>query len=247
MEIPQEYYADKSNGRVFAKDLIEKDLFANPEQYIKVTPNSKERPKSTDVPSLLDAIEFAAIKHKKQRRKNKDQDPYIIHPIGVANLISKVGQVNDVNVLIAAVLHDTVEDTKTTFEEIEQKFNTKIANIVREVTDDKKLDKVERKKLQIIHASNVSYEAKLVKLADKLHNMTSLLTDPPAAWSWEIIQGYFVWSKFVVDALKGTNTGLETELAKVFAGKFICDGLEYPALPIHKTLNEDLSDYYKLL
>ena len=95
------------------------------------------------------ATDFAARKHKDQRRKDAEQTPYINHPIGVAQILSKEGSVTDVDVLIGALLHDTVEDTECTFEEIEELFGSRVRNIVAEVTDDKNLEKMERKRLQV--------------------------------------------------------------------------------------------------
>ena len=100
---------------------------------------------------ILHAVHFAADKHRDQRRKGVEASPYINHPIQVAELIARVGDVDDVTVLIAAVLHDTVEDTETTFEELEEVFGPKVRDLVAEVTDDKSLPKAKRKKLQIKH------------------------------------------------------------------------------------------------
>lgn len=102
-----------------------------------------------DMDRLVAATDFAAIKHKDQRRKDSDQTPYINHPIGVAQILSKEGSVTDVDVLIGALLHDTVEDTECSFEEIEKEFGSRVKSIVAEVTDDKNLEKMERKRLQI--------------------------------------------------------------------------------------------------
>lgn len=168
---------------------------------------------------LIDAIYFAAEKHKDQRRKNEKQTPYINHPLHVMCILSDNG-VTDVDVLISAVLHDTVEDTDTSFEELEQKFGSRVASIVRECSDNKSLDKVERKKLQLEHAANASLEAKLVKMADKYSNLTDLHQSPPKTWSKEEIVGYSVWAFEVCKRLYGLsdplNYGLESNLKKVF-------------------------------
>lgn len=150
------------------------------------------------------------------------------------------------NILSAAVLHDTVEDTKTTKEELIENFGEKIAELVMKVTDDKSLPKVERKKFQIKHALEIGPEAGTVKLADKLHNLSSMLNDAPPTWSVGIIQGYFVWAKHVIDGLKGTNAGLEKALDKVFASEFEKDGKKYPCLP-NKPLDIALNEYFELL
>ena len=120
------------------------------------------------------------------------------------------------NVLRAALLHDTVEDTDTSFEELEEKFGRTVTNIVREVTDDKSLPKEERKRLQIVHASQRSHEAKLVKLADKLYNLRDLCESCPVGWTSQRKQEYFKWAKQVVDCLQGTCPPLEKELNAIF-------------------------------
>lgn len=120
------------------------------------------------------------------------------------------------NAIQAAILHDTVEDTDTTFEEIEREFGTQIRNIVAEVTDDKSLPKQTRKQRQIEHAATSSYEAKLVKLADKLYNLRDLERAAPVGWSGERVKEYFVWAKRVVDGLRGTNKEMEEKLNEIF-------------------------------
>ena len=188
---------------------------------------------------------FAAEAHKGQHRKS-DNSPYVNHPLGVANMIVVLGNVTNENVVAAAMLHDTIEDTKITEQDILTHFGETIAHIVLEVTDDKSLPQVTRKKFQIDHAHAKSYEAKLVKLADKLHNLTSLLSLPPGGWCRDRIQGYFVWSKFVIDELRGTNEGLEKALDDVFTRTFTYAGIVYPVLP-KGDLTEALDNYYSLL
>lgn len=161
-------------------------------------------------------INFAAIKHRDQRRKDPEKTPYINHPIGVANILAEEGDVTDLDVLMAAILHDTVEDTETTLEEIEENFGEEIRKIVDEVTDDKNLPKMERKRLQIEHAKHATPKAKLVKLADKLYNLRDLQRNVPEGWTQERCNEYFVWAKKVVDNLHGTNKNLENELDKIF-------------------------------
>jgi len=134
----------------------------------------------------------------------------------VANILTQEGKIEDLSVIQAALLHDTVEDTDTTFQEIEENFGVKIRKIVEEVTDDKNLPKAERKRLQIVHAPNSSHEAKLVKLADKLDNLRDLERQTPVGWTPERVQEYFEWSKKVVDGLRGTNKTLEDNLDKLF-------------------------------
>ena len=154
-----------------------------------------------DVSRLLQAISFAAQKHRNQRRKDKDASPYINHPIALAALLNTVGGVDDVDVLQAAILHDTVEDTDTRYEELVAHFGRKVADIVMEVTDDRQLEKPQRKALQIAHAPHASREAALVKLADKICNLRDVASSPPDRWTLERRQEYFDWARKVVDAL----------------------------------------------
>lgn len=193
---------------------------------------------------ILKAAAFAAEKHRDQRRKDVGGTPYINHPIGVADLLASVGKVDDPEILAAALLHDTVEDTNTSLEELEERFGARVRRIVSEVTDDKSLPKAERKRLQIRNAAHKSDEAKLVKLADKLHNLQDLRRNPPKAWSPKRVQGYFVWASFVVRGLRETNQGLESALDVEFAGEFEHLGVKLPCLPNGGTdLAQDLQDY----
>jgi guanosine-3',5'-bis(diphosphate) 3'-pyrophosphohydrolase len=165
---------------------------------------------------LLKALAFAAHKHRDQRRKDRAASPYINHPIALANVLVRDGKINDMNVLCAALLHDTVEDTATTPEELRRSFGPKIANIVAEVTDDKRLSKAMRKSLQIRHAAGLSAEAKLVKLADKICNLRDMTRRPPAHWDKKRRQEYFDWAKRVVDRLRGVHPKLETVFDSVY-------------------------------
>lgn len=158
---------------------------------------------------IINAISFAAEKHKNQRRKDFEASPYINHPIALANILVSEAGVVDVKVLVAAILHDTVEDTETTSKELAKRFGDEIAAIVLEVTDDKSLPIAERKRLQIEHAPTISRRAKLVKLADKIANLRDMATNPPADWSLERRQDYFEWAKAVVDGLRGCHPTLE--------------------------------------
>jgi guanosine-3',5'-bis(diphosphate) 3'-pyrophosphohydrolase len=158
---------------------------------------------------LLKALAFAAHKHRDQRRKDAEASPYINHPIALADVLVNEGGVTDVEVLCAALLHDTVEDTATTPEELERSFGPRVARIVAEVTDDKTLPKAERKRLQVEHAASISREAKLVKLADKICNLRDVAAHPPAQWSLERRREYFEWAKSVVERLRGVHPRLE--------------------------------------
>src|ERR1044071_10441566 len=132
-----------------------------------------------DLSKLLQAASFAAKKHRYQKRKGDDAEPYVNHPLEVANLLANVGKVEDYDILIAAVLHDTVEDTATTREELTELFGEKVCRYVLEVTDDRTLPKPARKQLQIEHAPHLSVGAKTIKLGDKISNITDILNNPP--------------------------------------------------------------------
>jgi guanosine-3',5'-bis(diphosphate) 3'-pyrophosphohydrolase len=164
---------------------------------------------SENTGQLFEAIRFAAEKHRNQRRKDGEKSPYINHPIEVAQLLWEVGGVRDTDVLLAAVLHDTVEDTDTRPEEIRDRFGEKVLSLVLEVTDDKSLLKGERKRLQIENAPHKSYGAKLIKLADKSCNVRNLVTTPPKSWPLKRRQEYLLWTEKVVAGLRGTNAALE--------------------------------------
>jgi len=162
-----------------------------------------------DVARLIKAADFAAFKHRRQRRKDAEASPYINHPLALARVLKLEAGVGDVDALVAAILHDTVEDTETTVEELEREFGHVIAAIVAEVTDDENLPKPERKRLQVERAPHISQHAKLVKLADKICNLRDVIDAPPANWPLERRRAYFEWAKAVIDGLRGAHPGLE--------------------------------------
>lgn len=166
----------------------------------------------------MTALAFAADKHKNQRRKDAEASPYINHPIALANVLLNEAGVEDPRVLIAAVLHDTIEETDTTELELVKHFGKDVADIVLEVTDDKTLPKADRKRLQIEHAANISQRAKLIKLADKICNLRDIAASPPADWSDDRKREYFDWAKAVVDAQRGAHPGLEHLFDKAYEG-----------------------------
>jgi guanosine-3',5'-bis(diphosphate) 3'-pyrophosphohydrolase len=166
---------------------------------------------------LFEALAFAAHKHRAQRRKDVEASPYINHPIALARTLAVEGGVSDLKTLIAAVLHDTVEDTDTTFEEIGAMFGAKVADIVREVTDDKSLPKAERKRLQIEHAPHLSRRAALVKLADKTSNLRDVAASPPHGWPLERKREYFDWAKAVIDGLPPVNKRLRAAFDEAYS------------------------------
>lgn len=173
----------------------------------------------TQTRKVFQALAFAAHKHRDQRRKDAGASPYINHPIALADILVNEGGVTDHIVLCAAILHDTIEDTETTYEELVGAFGREIADVVAEVTDDKSLDKAERKLLQIEHAAHASPRAKLVKLSDKTCNLRDIVTTPPADWSDERRREYFDWAKNVVAGVRGTNAALEAAFDHAFANQ----------------------------
>lgn len=161
------------------------------------------------VEQLLTAIKFSAEKHRNQRRKDADASPYINHPIQVAEILFRVGGVRDVTALVGAILHDTIEDTETSPGEIAHLFGDEVLSVVLEVTDDKRLPKHERKRLQIEQASKKSEAAKLIKLGDKICNVTDIMHAPPRDWTIARRREYLDWTEKVIDGVRGTNAALE--------------------------------------
>lgn len=159
--------------------------------------------------AILKALHFAATKHRDQRRKDVEASPYINHPIEVAELLASEGGVTDLLTLQGAILHDTIEDTNTTPEELEAEFGADVRRIVEEVTDDKRLPKAERKRLQIEHAPRLSKHARQIKIADKISNVRGVTSAPPADWSMARRQQYLDWTEQVVAGCRGCNAALE--------------------------------------
>jgi guanosine-3',5'-bis(diphosphate) 3'-pyrophosphohydrolase len=158
---------------------------------------------------VLRAAEFAAARHRDQRRKDLRASPYINHPIAVARLISEVGGVHDAEVLAAALLHDTLEDTETTAQEIEHGFGTRVRDLVMEVSDDTSLSSARRKRHQIDGASRLSPGATLIKLADKTSNIRDIIDSPPKGWSLARCGDYLDWAADVVAGCPEVNPALE--------------------------------------
>lgn len=169
--------------------------------------------------SLLDAVLFAAERHRNQRRKDAEASPYINHPIALAHLLATTGGIADLVVLQAAVLHDTIEDTETTEAELRERFGEEVTDIVLEVTDDKALSKQRRKELQVEHAPHKSQGAALVKLADKTCNLRDIATTPPADWPLQRRQEYFDWAKRVVDGLPPVSAELRAAFDVAYAAR----------------------------
>jgi GTP diphosphokinase / guanosine-3',5'-bis(diphosphate) 3'-diphosphatase len=170
----------------------------------------KENFSAGEIQTLLGALRFASEKHRDQRRKDPQASPYINHPIQVAETIWRVGKIYDIATVMAGLLHDTVEDTQTTLEELKDHFGLEVANVVKEVTDDKSLPTHERKRLQIEHAPHISPRAKWVKLSDKICNVADITHNPPNNWSLQRQIAYLDWTEQVVKGLRGYSVELET-------------------------------------
>jgi len=162
-----------------------------------------------DIVRLTEAYRFAADRHVGQRRKGEAAEPYVNHLTEVADLVARATSGSDVELVIAAVLHDTVEDTDTTFEEIAARFGPRVAGFVAEVTDDKTLPNEVRKRLQVEHAAHASHGAKVIKLADKTSNLRAMADSPPRNWSEARRAEYLEWGRQVVANCRGANRWLE--------------------------------------
>ena len=170
----------------------------------------------SDVTEVIEALHFAAHKHRFQPRKDEAKTPYINHVIAVVHTLATVGEITEPVTLVAAALHDTVEDTKTSSQELEDRFGPEVRRVVQEVTDDKSLPKAERKKLQIEHAARASSRAKMIKLADKTSNLRAIVQSPPVGWSLERQREYFEWATAVVAGCRGINPRLEESFDRAY-------------------------------
>jgi len=165
---------------------------------------------------ILAAAHFAAEKHAQQRRKGENGEPYFNHLLEVADLIAASTPELDVELMMAAFLHDTVEDTGVTLQELEQRFGKDVAALVAEVTDDKSLPKEIRKQLQVEHTPDKSPRAQTLKLADKISNLRAIISSPPVGWSRERKQQYFEWARQVVSGISSPNEFLKSEFDKAY-------------------------------
>jgi (p)ppGpp synthase/HD superfamily hydrolase len=161
--------------------------------------------------SVLRAADAAARWHAHQRRKGIAQEPYINHLLEVASLVTEATGASDPNLVIAALLHDAVEDQEVPVQMIAREFGKQVADIVMEVTDDKTLPKEERKRRQVETARKKSREAKLIKLADKTSNLRTIAASPASDWSVKRRLEYVEWARNVVSGLRGTSTWLENQ------------------------------------
>ena len=166
---------------------------------------------------ILEAAIFAAQKHQGHVRKDDRGSPYITHPLQVAQVLWDIGGVRDRQTLIAAILHDTIEDTRTTPAEVRAAFGEQVLAIVLEVSDDKSLEKMTRKRLQVEHAPELSKPARLIKLGDKLVNCQDILENPPSDWTLTRRRNYIQWGADVIAQIRGANAPLETAFDRMLA------------------------------
>jgi (p)ppGpp synthase/HD superfamily hydrolase len=161
--------------------------------------------------TLARAYRFAAQRHVEQRRKGEAAEPYMNHLTEVAELVAQATRGSDPEIVVAAVLHDAVEDTETTPEELRALFGERVAALVAEVTDDKTLPKQTRKDLQIEHAAHASRGAQIIKIADKTSNLRSIVASPPAGWDDQRKREYVAWATKVVDVCRSASAELAAE------------------------------------
>ena len=169
-----------------------------------------------DVSLILRAFKFAAIRHRDQRRKDKQASPYINHPIAVAETLWEIGEIREVTTLVAGILHDIIEDTDTSPEELERAFGAEICSIVKELTDDKVLPNAVRRRLQLQNVAELSAPARHVRTADKISNLEDIIYFPPAGWSLERREEYVNWAGSVIEGLRGSNHALEKYFGELF-------------------------------
>lgn len=165
---------------------------------------------------LIRALKFAAQKHRDDRRKDVEASPYINHPIDVMSILAIEAGITDTDTLAAALLHDTLEDTDTSIEELRESFGPKITSIVIELTDDQELPRAERYAIQADKATRYSPEAKLIRLADKIANTRDASKSPPPSWSRERLLGHFNQSLSVVALIRGAHPVLEEIFDEAF-------------------------------
>ncbi|KAM3718084.1 Guanosine-3',5'-bis(diphosphate) 3'-pyrophosphohydrolase MESH1 [Dirofilaria immitis] len=174
--------------------------------------NSKKNGITYDTSLIIKAVDLAARRHRQQRRKDAIQTPYVNHPIGVAYILTNEGQITDTATIIAAILHDIVEDTKTTDKEIRETFGDEVADIVKECTVVKSVKREIRMKSQLQKASELSHKAKLVQLADKLYNIRDIERCIPFGWTKQNVTEYVLFAKNLLSSIRGIHGPLENAL-----------------------------------
>lgn len=171
---------------------------------------------SIDIILVSRALDYAAKKHVSQRRKGVAQEPYINHLAEVAYLLAEATAGKDTNLVIAGLLHDCIEDQGVTHAELVELFGADVADLVRDVTDDKTLLKAERKRLQVEHAPHKSDRARMLKIADKTSNLRALAVSPPNGWDTQRIRDYYAWALAVVAGCRGVSAFLEAKFDEAY-------------------------------
>lgn len=157
---------------------------------------------------LARAYRFAAEAHVDEKRKGERGEPYVNHLVEVAEMVARATGGADVDLIVAALMHDTVEDTKVTPDVLSREFGARVAALVGEVTDDKSLPQAARKQAQIEHAPHLSRDAQIIKLADKISNVRDIIASPPKGWSKERRADYVDWARQVVDICRPASPEL---------------------------------------
>ena len=173
--------------------------------------------KLSDIGLILQAAHFSADKHRDQRRKGGRNTPYINHPLEVAEQLNRIGGIEDTQILIAAILHDTIEDTETTAAEIEALFGHEVAALVVELSEDKAPHSTDRKRAEIDGARDLSPGAKLIKLVDKTTNVADTVANPPGDWTLQRRRDYLEFASQVAAGCRGANPALDAEFDRVLA------------------------------
>ena len=207
--------AELSHTRALVADIVADDVYVLEELDFLLSEWNEyflESQGAWRIDLLLKALTYGAEKHDGQVRKNELQEPYIVHPYRVARVLWEQGGIRSSNVLIAAVLHDSLEDTSATFAELSEMFGERVAITVSELTNDPDLDTEANKRRQVEHAPDMTMDAQLVKLADRINNLWDLNRCPPEAWSAEKVDSYFVWGLKLARAVKGAHPVLEQSL-----------------------------------
>ena len=166
---------------------------------------------------VLKAAAFSAHEHREHRRRDIKRTPYINHPLAVAEALCVEGRVRDPEILAAALLHDTLEDTTTTYAELHREFGSRIAVLVAEVSDDRTMHKAKRKRVQVDRAASLSSAAQQIKIADKLCTVRDILERPPARWTTKRKRAYFEWAKKVVDRVRSANPEIAAKFDAAYA------------------------------
>lgn len=196
---------------------------------------------SPNIITIMQAMHFASINHRKQKRGDDDQTPYINHPIEAANFLTSNG-ITDTETIVGALLHDVLEDTPATEHTIKYFFSQEIVDLVKELTDDGSLDKIQKKRSQVERATVCSDKAKLIKLADKYSNLFDLLIEPPSRWTKEEIRGYAYWCMGLCrSGLYGVDPVIDKEMKKIFSEHGLDNDISTDML------NREMENYYRII